>query len=200
MFGAKQQAPHGGMLQRGGSIVLISGTLRLAAAFIQNWSHYDERIRPMKLVGIEALGRSVSSIGFGCASLGGRIGVQKGIEALERAYEAGITWYDVAPSYGDGMAESILGKFASMKRDSICVCTKVGMRPADTSAAMRLLKPMARIAVAAFPGLTGRSQVRPKPFKVQLSAELIRKSVEESLRVRPETSGRIAEFSEHEAD
>ena len=136
----------------------------------------------MKLVCIEALGRSVSSIGFGCASLGGRIGVQKGIEALERAYEAGITWYDVAPSYGDGMAESILGKFASMKRDSICVCTKVGMRPADTSAAMRLLKPMARIAVAAFPGLTGRSQVRPKPFKVQLSAELITKSVEESLR------------------
>jgi aryl-alcohol dehydrogenase-like predicted oxidoreductase len=137
----------------------------------------------MKLVCIEALGRSVSSIGFGCASLGGRIGVRKGIEALERAYEAGITWYDVAPSYGDGMAESILGEFASRKRDSICICTKVGMRPTDTSRAMRLLKPMARIAVAAFPGVQGQvSRVRPKPFKVQLSAELIRKSVEESLK------------------
>ena len=137
----------------------------------------------MKLVCIEALGRSVSSIGFGCASLGGRIGIRKGIEALERAYQAGITWYDVAPSYGDGMAESILGKFASRKRDSIFICTKVGMRPTDTSAAMRLLKPMARIAVAAFPGVQGQlSRVRPKPFKVQLSAELITKSVEESLR------------------
>src|SRR6476646_527734 len=30
------------------------------------------------------------------------------------------------------------------------------MRPTDTSLAMRLLKPMARIAVAAFPGLQGQ--------------------------------------------
>jgi len=137
----------------------------------------------MKLVCVEALGRRVSSVGFGCASLGGRIGLRKGLEALERAYEAGITWYDVAPSYGDAMAESILGEFASKKRDSIYVCTKVGMRPADTPAAMRLLKPMVRIVVATFPALQKQvSRVRPKPFKVPLSAELIRTSVEESLR------------------
>jgi aryl-alcohol dehydrogenase-like predicted oxidoreductase len=137
----------------------------------------------MKLVCVEALGRRVSSVGFGCASLGGRIGLRKGLEALERAYEAGITWYDVAPSYGDAMAESILGEFASKKRDSIYVCTKVGMRPGDTPAAVRLLKPMVRIVVATFPALQKQvSRVRPKPFKVPLSAELIRTSVEESLR------------------
>jgi aryl-alcohol dehydrogenase-like predicted oxidoreductase len=137
----------------------------------------------MKLVCVEALGRRVSSVGFGCASLGGRIGLRKGLEALERAYEAGITWYDVAPSYGDAVAESILGEFASRKRDSIYVCTKVGMRPADTPAAMRLLKPMVRIVAATFPALQKQvSRVRPKPFKVPLSAELIRTSVEESLR------------------
>jgi aryl-alcohol dehydrogenase-like predicted oxidoreductase len=137
----------------------------------------------MKLVCVEALGRRVSSVGFGCASLGGRIGLRKGLEALERAYEAGITWYDVAPSYGDAMAESILGEFASRKRHSIYVCTKVGVRPGDTPAAMRLLKPMVRIVVATFPALQKQvSRVRPKPFKVPLSAELIRTSVEESLR------------------
>ena len=137
----------------------------------------------MKLVCVEALGRRVSSVGFGCASLGGHIGLRKGLEALERAYEAGITWYDVAPSYGDAMAESILGEFASKKRDSIYVCTKVGMRPADTPAAMRLLKPMVRIVVATFPALLRHvSRVRPKAFKVPLSAELIKTSVEESLR------------------
>ncbi|OAF10691.1 oxidoreductase [Bradyrhizobium centrolobii] len=137
----------------------------------------------MKQVCVEALGTSVSSIGFGCASLGGRIGARKGIEALERAYEAGITWYDVAPSYGDGMAESIWGQFASKKRDSVYICTKVGMRPANTSAAMRLLKPIARASLAIFPGLQKQvSGVRPKPIKVPLSAELIRTSVEESLR------------------
>src|SRR6202022_5121096 len=105
----------------------------------------------MKLVCVEALGRRVSSVGCGCASLGGRIGLRKGLEALERAYEAGITWYDVAPSYGDAMAESILGEFVSKRRDSIYVCTKVGVRPGETPAAMRLLTPMLRVVVATFP-------------------------------------------------
>ena len=136
----------------------------------------------MKMVFVEAIGSKVSSIGFGCASLGSRIGARQGIETLERAYEAGVTWYDVAPSYGDGMAESIWGEFASRKRDRVCVCTKVGMRPPKTSATMRLLKPLSRIAVATVPALKqNASRVRPAPFKVPLSAELIRSSVEESL-------------------
>lgn len=137
----------------------------------------------MKLVFVEAIGSKVSSVGFGCASLGSRIGIRKGLETLERAYEAGITWYDVAPSYGDGMAESIWGEFASRKRDSVCVCTKVGMRPPKTSATMRALKPLSRIAIATVPALKRyASRVRPTPFKVPLSAEFIRSSVEESLR------------------
>jgi aryl-alcohol dehydrogenase-like predicted oxidoreductase len=150
---------------------------------LQRRSEIGKQGFAMKLVSVEALGRRVSSVGFGCASLGGRIGLRKGLEALERAYEAGITWYDVAPSYGDAMAESILGEFASKKRDSIFVCTKVGVRPGDTPAAMRLLKPMVRIVVATLPAFQKQvSRVRPKPFKVPLTAELIRTSVEESLR------------------
>jgi aryl-alcohol dehydrogenase-like predicted oxidoreductase len=137
----------------------------------------------MKQVSVEALGRNVSCIGFGCASLGSRVGARNGIEALERAYEAGINWYDVAPSYGDGMAESILGEFVSRKRDRVYVCTKVGMRPPATPAAMRLLKPLSRIAIKMLPALQGLvPKVRPAPFKTPLSAELIRTSLEESLR------------------
>ncbi|MGY4625583.1 aldo/keto reductase [Bradyrhizobium sp. USDA 4486] len=137
----------------------------------------------MKTVDVEALGARVSSIGFGCASLGGRVGTRVGVEALERAYDAGITWYDVAPSYGDGMAESICGQFASNKRGSIHICTKVGMRPGATSATVRFLKPIARASLALFPGIQPRlSAIKPKPFKVPLSAELIRTSMEDSLR------------------
>lgn len=137
----------------------------------------------MRTVYVDALGASASIIGFGCASLGGRVGARRGIEALERAYHAGITWYDVAPSYGDGMAESIFGQFASKKRGSIYVCTKVGMLPFDTSAAMRVLKPIARASLALFPGIQPYlSGMRPKPFKVALSAQLIRTSIEDSLR------------------
>lgn len=136
----------------------------------------------MKTVRVDALGASVSSIGFGCASLGGRVGARVGIEALERAYEAGITWYDVAPSYGDGMAESICAKFLSRRRGEVYICTKVGMRPSATSA-MRLLKPIARASLAVFPGIRPRlSALKPKPFKVPLSAELITTSTEDSLR------------------
>ncbi|XUJ37548.1 aldo/keto reductase [Bradyrhizobium japonicum] len=113
---------------------------------------------------------------------GARWGSQ-GVEGLERAYDAGITWYDVAPSYGDGMAEPILGQFVSGKRGSVYICTKVGMRPRDTSAVMRILKPMARAALAVFPGIQPRlSAMKSKPFKVPLSAELIRTSIEDSLR------------------
>jgi aryl-alcohol dehydrogenase-like predicted oxidoreductase len=137
----------------------------------------------MKTVYVDALGTSVSRIGFGCASLGGRVGARDGIEALERAYDAGITWYDVAPSYGDGTAESICGRFASGRRGSVHICTKVGMRPSAAGATMRVLKPMARACLAMFPGMKSRlSAVKPKPFKVPLSAELIRTSLEESLR------------------
>ena len=137
----------------------------------------------MKLVFVEALDSRVSSIGFGSASLGSRIGVRKGLKTLERAYEAGITWYDVAPSYGDGTAESICGEFVSRKRDSIYVCTKVGMRPTNTSAAMRVLMPLARAAITTFPALQRYVYgMRPAPFKVPLSGELITTSVEESLR------------------
>ncbi|WP_314957574.1 aldo/keto reductase [Bradyrhizobium cosmicum] len=137
----------------------------------------------MRTVYVDALGANASIIGFGCASLGGRVGARRGIEALERAYHAGITWYDVAPSYGDGMAESICGQFASKKRGSIYVCTKVGMLPPDTSAAVRVLKPIARASLAVFPGIQPYfPDMRPKPFKVALTAELIRTSIEDSLR------------------
>src|SRR5882757_6399390 len=85
----------------------------------------SRRIDPSFPFRVEALGRRVSGVGLGCASLDSRIGVRKGLEALERAYEAGIAWYDVAPSYGDAMAESTLGEFASRKRDSVYVCTRL---------------------------------------------------------------------------
>ncbi|MCP3369501.1 aldo/keto reductase [Bradyrhizobium cajani] len=137
----------------------------------------------MKTVCVEALGACVSSIGFGCASLGGRVGARAGLEALERAYDSGINWYDVAPSYGDGMAESICGQFASARRGSVYICTKIGMRPSTTAAAMRVLKPIARASLALFPGIQPRlSTMKPKPFKVPLSAELIRTGIESSLR------------------
>ena len=80
-------------------------------------------------------------------------GVGRELRALNRAFDAGVTWFDVAPSYGDAEAETILGEFARGKRDKIQICTKVGIRPARTPFAMRAAKPILRCAVDTVPML-----------------------------------------------
>ncbi|MGH9116785.1 MAG: aldo/keto reductase [Acidimicrobiales bacterium] len=49
---------------------------------------------------------------------------------VERAAEAGIGWYDTAPSYGDGRAEAILGRCAPA---DAWICTKVAPDEPNTS-------------------------------------------------------------------
>ena len=99
-----------------------------------------------------------AEIGFGCASLGSRVSGSDGLAALARAYDAGIRWYDVAPSYGDGQAEAILGQFVAGRRDTLSLCTKVGILPPSPSLPKRLLRPVVRAALNAAPGL--RQMVR----------------------------------------
>jgi aryl-alcohol dehydrogenase-like predicted oxidoreductase len=69
--------------------------------------------RRMRTIPVPALDHSVSSLGFGCASLGSRVSPVQSRAALEQAFDAGVTWYDVASSYGDGHAETIPGEFAA---------------------------------------------------------------------------------------
>ena len=95
----------------------------------------------------------------------------------------GSTWFDVAPSYGDAEAETILGEFARGKRDKILICTKVGIRPARTSFAMRMAKPILRSVVKATPMLRKYvARARSAPTKLPITAEMISTSVDASLR------------------
>ena len=124
-----------------------------------------------------------SAIGMGCASLGSRVGSRAGLLALDRAFDAGVTWFDVAPSYGDAEAETILGRFVRGRRDKVKICTKVGIRPARTPFAMRLAKPMICFAVYGVPALRKHIAVaRPQAAKLALTAEMISSSVDASLR------------------
>lgn len=57
-------------------------------------------------------GFSVSALGFGTGAIGGlfvRGDAAEQRRAAERAIEAGITYFDTAPSYGDGRSERALG-------------------------------------------------------------------------------------------
>src|SRR5580692_6033576 len=78
-----------------------------------------------------------SRLGLGCASLGSRIGASAGARALSAAHEAGVTWFDVAPPYGLGDAELLLGEFLRGRRHGVSVTTKVGIAPPER---LRLMK------------------------------------------------------------
>jgi aryl-alcohol dehydrogenase-like predicted oxidoreductase len=87
--------------------------------------------RPLGKTGI-----SVSALGFGAGAVGGlmvRGGPAEQQEAVARALDAGITYFDTAPSYGDGRSERNLGRvlreLGAWRR--VAVGTKVRLRPAD---------------------------------------------------------------------
>jgi aryl-alcohol dehydrogenase-like predicted oxidoreductase len=122
-----------------------------------------------------------SIVGFGCASLGSRIGRPAGLAALGRAADAGITWFDVAPPYGDGLAEEIVGEFAVNRRDTLNICTKVGLS-ARISWGKALARPLARAIVAGMPGLRSLAARARKVDRLQLTPGLLVESAENSLR------------------
>ena len=137
----------------------------------------------MRRINFAPLSRSVSAIGFGCASLGSRVDAKRGRAALARAYDAGISWFDVAPSYGDGRGEFLLGDFLAGKRSEIAVCTKVGLLPGHVSFPMRIAKPAVQSFNAFLPRLRKHIvKFRPTARSVELTGSFIESSIVESLR------------------
>jgi aryl-alcohol dehydrogenase-like predicted oxidoreductase len=156
----------------------------------------------MRRVDFAPLSRSVSAIGFGCASLGSRVDARRGTAALARAYDAGVSWFDVAPSYGDGHAEVLLGGFLVGKRSQVAVCTKVGILPARVSLPMRLVKPVVRRAIVMLPGLRKHVvKFRPPTQRAELTGLIIEACVVESLkRLRMDYVDVLALHEAHLAD
>lgn len=138
----------------------------------------------MREVYIAALDRHVSAIGFGCASLGSRISATNGQRAIGHALDHGVTWFDVAPPYGDGNAEALLGQSLQGHRDKVVICTKFGIAPPRISLPARLIRPLARSAVAALPNLRrAASRARPTGSRAPLDPSTIEASVTRSLRL-----------------
>jgi len=73
----------------------------------------------------------VTRLGMGTAPLGGLYAEVKGTDAtgaLERAWTAGIRYFDTAPMYGHGRAEHLTGDFLRTRdpSESFVISTKVG--------------------------------------------------------------------------
>ena len=85
--------------------------------------------RPMGKTELE-----VSEIGFGMWTLAsdrwGSFSDERAIDLLRKAYDAGINYYDVAPTDGDGRGERLLGEAFREKRELVIISSKVGRTPA----------------------------------------------------------------------
>lgn len=127
---------------------------------------------------------SASCVGFGCASLGSRIGHAAGARALEEAFDAGVTWYDVAPPYGAGEAEAILGGFLRGRRDRVRVCTKVGLVGPSRDGLTKLAYALGRPVLGRLKAIrrSFRSVSATRYRRLALDGEAIRTSLETSLR------------------
>ena len=138
----------------------------------------------MIAAGRAALSITPSRLGFGCASLGSRIAPDDGLNALAAAFDAGVNWFDVAPAYGAGEAEALLGRFLRGRRDQAIVVTKVGMAPPRQLGAMRIAyaigRPIAARAASLRAGFRGLAATRNR--RLPLTAELIERSIEQSLK------------------
>jgi len=72
----------------------------------------------------------VSEVGFGLWTLAsGRWGSftdEQAVDLLRKAYDAGINYYDVAPTDGDGRGEHLLGQAFRDRRELVIISSKVG--------------------------------------------------------------------------
>src|SRR6266568_2246383 len=73
------------------------------------------------------------SLGFGAWAVGGTAWGAAAAEperlaAIHRALELGVTFFDTAPTYGDGTSETLLGQALKADRDRVAIATKVGPR------------------------------------------------------------------------
>jgi aryl-alcohol dehydrogenase-like predicted oxidoreductase len=144
----------------------------------------------MRVIDINIAGQStplkgVSVIGMGCAAMMGRAGRRESLAALGAAYDAGITFYDTARSYGYGACEGLLGEFfASGRRDSVVLCTKFGILPGNPGGWKNKVKPLARAVLGVAPQLRGmvRKHTADQFVPGQFSVETLRSSFETSLR------------------
>ena len=107
---------------------------------------------------------TASEVGFGVWTVGTTMwGIKDeavGIRLLQKAFDLGVTFYDTADVYGDGLGETILAKGFQGKRDQVVYSTKFGYDFYN------------------HPGVQPGQRERPQDWR----PEYVRKACEESLR------------------
>ncbi|MCK1353549.1 aldo/keto reductase [Bradyrhizobium sp. CW7] len=124
-------------------------------------------------------------VGFGCAYLTGGYEARSNKDIIHAAIDLGIRHFDVAPSYGIGTAEAVLGEALLKRRDRVTIATKVGIdrpRLTKTMQAIRLFAQPIRKLAPAISRTVGTKLIAPPTARNRFSLDFVRGSIFESLK------------------
>ncbi len=80
---------------------------------------------PMTYTTLGRTGEKVSKLGLGCAPLGRKdLDPKEAMKMVAKAFDDGVTYFDVAPNYANGMSEERLGEAVKDFRKHIFLATK----------------------------------------------------------------------------
>lgn len=96
-----------------------------------------------------------SRIGLGCGRLAGGAAFRDSAALIEAALAAGVRHFDVAPSYGLGLAEGALGQVIGADRE-ISITTKAGIAAPRGGQALSLIRQMVKPLLGRLPGVKAR--------------------------------------------
>lgn len=90
-----------------------------------------------------AAGKTTSRLGLGIATLMREGSQRKRDYVFDAAYDCGIRHFDVAPLYGLGRAEPVLGRLLLRTEGDVTIASKFGLRPSQLARTMgRLQRPL----------------------------------------------------------
>ena len=85
----------------------------------------------MKYRELGRTGWNIATISFGSWAIGsawGRVDDYESLDALRRAVDLGVNFFDTADVYGDGRSERLLAQLKHERREQIHIATKAGRR------------------------------------------------------------------------
>jgi aryl-alcohol dehydrogenase-like predicted oxidoreductase len=75
-------------------------------------------------------GRTVGAVGLGCMSFGGVYGAtteDESFACMDEARGLGVDHWDVAEIYGNGLSETLIGRYLAQTRAAVSIATKAGI-------------------------------------------------------------------------
>ena len=128
--------------------------------------------------------RPTTALGLGCAYMTGGFEERHNAQLVRAAFDGGIRHFDVAPTYGNGMAEAVLGRALAGDRDRCTIATKVGFRRPAVSKAKLAIRGLATPIRNTFPSLTRRipAAMAAAPAERIYTVPFVDASLTESLR------------------